>query len=233
VGEVHNNRLASRLLYGGFGLPLGLLPPPTPNPGAIQLQGSRTHQNRTHRDCEAEPPQTRAYPPPKVEPINASMNRNCRSYAAQPAAAKPGVMNRARGVLSRFRPAHSTNSAWHSSERKPRVRSKLCRTWWPSGWMRTSSCLHPRGSRNTRASRRFSSGLPALRALSVAQSCWVGANACPVSLGGIDEVRLDCSARLIPWPNMDSWIGLDTHGHNSHPVALLHLQESPAIPTKT
>jgi len=55
----------------------------------------------------------------------------------------------------------------------------------------------------------------------------------PVSLGGIDEVRLDCSARLIPWPNMDSWIGLDTHGHNSHPVALLHLQESPAIPTKT
>ena len=78
------------------------------------------------------------------------------------------------------------------------------------------------------ASRRL-----AVRAESCLVAPGVGANACPVSLGGIDEVRLDCSARLIPWPNMDSWIGFDTLGHNCHPVALLPLQESPAIPTKT
>ena len=32
----------------------------------------------------------------------------------------------------------------------------------------------------------------------------------PVSFGSIDEVLLDCSARLVPWPDMDSWIGLDS-----------------------
>ena len=41
----------------------------------------------------------------------------------------------------------------------------------------------------------------------------VSVDSCPVSLGSIDEVLLDCPARLIPWPDMDSWIGLDFPGH--------------------
>ena len=61
----------------------------------------------------------------------------------------------------------------------------------------------------------------------------VSVDSCPVSLGSIDEVLLDCPARLIPWPNMDSQFGLDFPGHKCDLISLLPLQKSPAIPAKT